>query len=225
MSKICGTCGAACEDNANACSNCGAPFAAEKKNKLTDICAKIPGLNKLQPKIQMLIAKIVIIAVPVLAVLGIILIIVAAVALNSTPKAALEKYFDSIADRDVKANIAVMPEYYKEQYNNLEDSTIEDEVEQDLKDELEEYEEEYGHNIKFKLKVVDKEEITNNELKEIKERYEFKNLDVDKIKKGVEIDFEITVKGKDGEDEADGTAVLIKEDGKWKVYKVHFDFD
>lgn len=225
MSKHCVNCGAESLDNATVCGNCGTPLATEKKNKLADICAKIPLLNKLQPKLQVLIAKIVMIAVPVCIVGFIALVAIVLIAVNSGPKAALKDYFKALEKTDVDGYVDLMPEQNKSYYDDDED-TLEDLVEVILKERLDDYEEDYGNNVKIKIKVTKKEDMTNIFLKEIKEDYknddDLKDIE---IKAGAEIDFDITIKGKDDEADGDGTAYLIKEDGKWKVYTVEFDVD
>lgn len=79
-------------------------------------------------------------------------------------------------------------------------------------------EEEYGKNVKFTIKIEDKEKISKSELKDLEEIYlDSYDLDV-KISKGYELEGTLKVKGKDDKDEEDIELTVVKIKGEgWKI--------
>lgn len=225
MAKFCGNCGAASDDSANVCGNCGAPFAAASKGGANDILAKIPGVNNMKPEQKDQVMKIAKIAVPAVAAVVVVLILIFGIIVpNTGARGAVKKYFKAIQKTNVEDYIELMPEMRQAIYKLDEDSSIEDEVEELLKDELDDLEDDYGKNVKIKIKITEVDDMKNKTLKSIEESYELdEDLKGVDIEEGKEIDFDITIKGKEDDDDGDGTIYLIKEDGKWKVWNYELD--
>lgn len=228
MAKFCGNCGAASDDNANVCGNCGAPFAASKSG-VGDIFAKIPGVNNIniKPEQKAQITKIAKIAVPAVAGLVVILILIFGIIVpNTGARGAVKQYFAAIQKCDAEKYIKYMPEMDQLDYKDNEDTSIEEEIEDLLSERQDGMEDEYGDNVKYKIKVTKVDDLSKKKFKAIKETYK-NNEDLDGIEldKAVEVDFDITIKGKDDDDEGDGSVIVIKEDGKWKVFEDTLELD
>ncbi len=227
MAKICDICGYQSADTAMACENCGAPFIsaqpepqkAEKKNLL----ASIPVFKDMKPE---QLAKLSKLAIPaVAAVVGLFAVIIIIVLISSSgPKSALKKYFKAVENESVKKYISLMTEGEKMLYNIVDEDDLEIEIEDELKNRMDNLEDQYGKNVSFKIKVTDKDDMTTKSLNLIRDAYSL-NADLAEveIKKGVELEFDIVVKGKDEKVEGEGSAYIIKEDGKWKIYEIEID--
>jgi len=213
MANYCSKCGAPVAPDALACGNCGASLASGS-GKVFDVGALKLLINRNKNKIM----KIARIAVPAAAALLVLVIIICAIAANSGAKGAAKKYFKAIQKQNVEDYIELMPSNSKLYYANEQD--LYDDVEDNLATTLDYLETEYGKNIKFKLKNIEKDELTNKKFKLITSAYSVNDtLRAIEISKAYEVDFELAVKGKDDDDENDVSLVLIKENGDWKVYE------
>lgn len=215
-------CGYRTTDDAKKCNNCGATFPSMRPD-IKDFLSKLPTLNS--PKYKEMVARIGKLALPVAAVIIVILIFIFGIVVpNTGAKGALKKYFSAIENQNVQKYIAVMPEGEKQIYDIVEGTELEEEVEDKLKDTIESLEEKYGDKIKISLKITKVDDMTSKELKVIKSAYKLdEDLELIEIEEGVEIDFDIEYKGEDDSESGDGVAYVIKEDGKWKVYEVETD--
>ncbi len=222
MAKFCMKCGYRTTDDAKKCNNCGATFPSMRPD-IKDFLPKLPTLNS--PKYKEMVARIGKLALPVAAVIIVILIFIFGIVVpNTGAKGALKKYFSAIENQNVQKYIAVMPEGEKQIYDIVEGTELEEEVEDKLKDTIESLEEKYGDKIKISLKITKVDDMTSKELKVIKSAYKLdEDLELIEIEEGVEIDFDIEYKGEDDSESGDGVAYVIKEDGKWKVYEVETD--
>ncbi len=188
-----------------------------KKN----IASNIPVLKDMKPEQVTKIGRIALLAVAAVVVL---VVIIGAIASGSGAKGALKKYFSAVENENYKKYISVMSEGEKKLYNILDEEALEIEIEDELKNRIDNLEDKYGKNVKFKIKVTDKDDMTTKELNIIRNTYALSvDLEEIEIKKGVEFDFEVTIKGKDEKAEGEGSAYVIKEDGKWKVYEIQMD--
>lgn len=189
----------------------------EKKNLLS----KIPVLKDMNPG---QLKKYGVIAATAVVLLVVIIVIISAIASGSGAKGALKTYFKSVENENFKKYISVMSEGEKKLYNLVDDEALEIEIEDELKNRMDNLEDKYGKNVKFKIKVTDKDEMTTKSLNVIRNAYSLSNdLAEVEIKKGVELDFEIEIKGKEESAEGSGSALVIKEDGKWKVYEIELN--
>ena len=140
------------------------------------------------------------------AVIGLIIIIALfSVLFGGGYKKPVEKYFKAIQKADMDKYISVFPEEFAE--------GIEDEIDDDYDGDFEDYlDEDYGRNIKFKVKFEEKDEVKNRDIKFFEEM-----ADAD-ISKAYEVEFTLTVKGKEDDDELDFVAYVGKVDGEgWKL--------
>ncbi len=135
---------------------------------------------------------------------------------------ALEIYFKSIEKCDAENYISVLPEYIKftvEKYGSF--SSLMDAAEKELESTLNELEAEYGKNVKINIDVNKVRKMTDKYHEMIDGFYQQdESLANVMIEVYMEVDFEITVEGKDGSDEGTGTAYAIKENGEWKIMDV-----
>lgn len=189
----------------------------EKKNLLS----KIPVLKDMNPG---QLKKYGVIAAAAVVLLVVIIVVISAIASGSGAKGALKTYFKSVENENFKKYISVMSEGEKKLYNLVDDEALEIEIEDELKNRMDNLEDKYGKNVKFKIKVTDKDEMTTKSLNVIRNAYSLSNdLAEVEVKKGVELDFEIEIKGKEESAEGFGSALVIKEDGKWKVYEIELN--
>lgn len=215
MAKFCGNCGAASADNAAVCGNCGAPFTAD------NAAAAAPkndasGANDSK---QALIKKIGMIAIPVVAIIVVLAIIFGAIVPNVGYKGTINKFLNAIEDEDVEKYMEYVASYKFDNNNDADDA-----VEDDLKEWLEDLEYEYGENIKISIKVVDSDKLTEDRLEDIQDRYDdSEDCDDMEITKGYDVLVDLTVKGKDMDRETEKmNFIVIKEDGKWKIWSGTF---
>lgn len=89
-----------------------------------------------------------------------------------------------------------------------------DELDEMLEMLVEFAEEEYGDDVKFTIKVDDKEKLDKDDLKDIEESYEDMYDEKIDVKKGYEVTAEMTVKGDDGKDSEDIELTVIKVKGE-----------
>ena len=189
----------------------------EKKNLLS----KIPVLKDMNPG---QLKKYGVIAAAAVVLLVVIIVVISAIASGSGAKGALKTYFKAVENENFKKYISVMPEGEKKLYNVADEEALEIEIEDELKNRMDNLEDKYGKNVKYKIKVTDKDEMTTKSLNVIRNAYSLSNdLAEVEVKKGVELDFEIEIKGKEESAEGSGSALVIKEDGKWKVYEIELN--
>lgn len=225
MAKFCGICGAASEDYAQVCGNCGAPFAPaapaaapaavkEKKNIADSI--KIPGLEKLEPSKQALVKKIILIAVPAVALILILAILLGCVILPNTGyKGTINKYLNAIEKEDTDKYMELVNAY---DFDGNDDA--DDYIDDYLKDLYDDLEYRYGENIKLSFKVTDADKLTDDRIKDIQDMYEEgEDCDNMEISKGYDVQGTLTIKGKDMDrDFEEISFIVIKEDGQWKIW-------
>lgn len=229
MAKFCGNCGAASADNAMVCGNCGAPFAAAPVASSAapaapkkDLFASIPGFDKLDDAKKALVKKIAMIAVPVVAVILVLVIVFGAIVPNAGYKGTIKKFLNAIEDQNVEKYME-----YSNSYDFDGDYYDDDYVEDYLDDLYEDLEYKYGENIKLSYKIEDCDKLTEDRLDDIQERYDdSEDCDDIEIEKGYDITGTLTIKGKDMDrDYEEMSFILIKEDGKWKIWSGYGTLD
>lgn len=103
------------------------------------------------------------------------------------------------------------------------DSDLEEEFEEGAELINEMLEDEYGKNFKIKAKVVDKKKIDKDDIEDLEDDIYLYEIDVDDIEAAYEVEYEVTVKGKDGKEDAKFETHIGKIDGKW--YFIDMDKD
>lgn len=196
MSKFCEKCGAEIAENEKVCLNC-------KEQK--------PVTNKKNGAMYFIIGGIV-------AVIAIIVTIVLVI-VNNAWKKPIDKMIKGFEKGDIDLILEAAPDfmiekgkeddnydYYKEQYEKY---FIK------IADALED---EFGENFKIKYKVVKKEKIKKDDLKQV-EKLCNKMVDSDDIKvsAGYKVKIKLTIKGKEKTDNDTLTVYVYKIDGKWSI--------
>ncbi len=103
------------------------------------------------------------------------------------------------------------------------DNDLEDEFEEGAELINEMLEDEYGKNFKIKAKIVDKKKIDKDDIEDLEDDIYLNEIDVDDIEAAYEVEYEVTVKGKDGKEDAKFETHIGKVDGKW--YFIDMDKD
>ena len=228
MAKFCGNCGAQSEDNAKMCGNCGAPFA-ESQNGVGNILSKIPGVNdiNIKPEQKDLIMKIAKIAVPVIAAVAVVLIVVfAAIVPNTGAQGAMKKYFKALSNADSATIIELLPARYSSDAITDEDYLAEA-IGYFFEYTQENIEKKFG-DYKYKVKDVNAKKLDKDDLEDYEEAYDelvddYEDFESPKITAGYKIKCELVLKGEKKDKDAKCTVYMIKEDGKWVVWSVSSD--
>ena len=201
MSKICGSCGAQCDDTANVCGSCGAPFAAEAA-PVAPVApaapASKPGWKKfIKPAIALILAIIVICGA--FSIVG-----------GFTAKGTAKKFMKAY----IGGNASGMAKYFSQKLGEDKDER------KDNAEKIAEIIEDAKDDYKFSWKVKKVESITGDKLEAIQDDME-KNYDV-KVSKAAKVTVKLTAKEKDsGDSESrDVTLTLIKTGLSWKVYNL-----
>lgn len=236
MSKFCTKCGATLDDNAAFCTTCGAKFdvapAAEKADDNATILDKFKananaeGIKKLQanPNFKKYVG------IGVVAIAAIIIICILCSVLGGGWKKPVEKYFKSI----VKEDGALMMEAYHEYDIKDEKKTLYDNSasaqKKAYKNEVKNMNKyldevgEYGKDIKISVKIEEKEELDEDELKDIEKIIE-KSWDKKRLEvtKGYTVEGITKIKGDDDKGEEEFEAIVLKVDGDWCLYSMSWD--
>lgn len=231
MAKFCGNCGAASDDNANVCGNCGAPFATSSaKGGVGDLLAKIPGMNDIKPEQKALITKIAKIAIPAIAgVIVLLIVIFGFVTPNTGARGAMKKYFKAVQKGDSAAIVEMLPAYYKSEDLFGEDYDPEKELDDFFEDSdgnsVDSLEKKYGEGYKYKIKDMDVKKLDDDDLEDYEDLYDAlvdanDDFEAPEISAGYKIKFELVLKGDKKDKDAKCTVYMIKEDGKWVVWDV-----
>ena len=205
----CHNCGTPADENAVACQNCGTELVVSKDKKKNSLWKKIKKLN----------FKNIAILIGALAV--IILICVFISSLTNKHKKAIDNYMDATYKAKENAIESLIPGYLwdelEEEYNTDFDKIV-DIFEKKLDSEHEKIEKLYGKNIKISYRIDDTDEVDSDELGDIKDvlkQYGIKKKDV---KKALEVDLDLRIRGSEDEDVEETELILVKIKGNWYVY-------
>lgn len=237
MSKFCGNCGTVMDDAAAVCGNCGAPLApaaapAQKKAAKIDVNAiksqvtgVIDGVKK-GDKNAMIKGGIGVAAIVV------VLILVISIFSSGGEEKIVKKLIKAYDKENAEAIVKLYPKYQIELDD--EDEFDRAELEETKMDLFYDYWEEEldADGLKFSYKIEDCDEVKKSELKdyadEMKDEIQDADADVDfkknKVKKGYEIEVEVTVKGGGDKDTCDLYLVVIKYGSKWYLVNYSWDF-
>lgn len=218
MSKFCENCGAELKDTDNVCSNCGTPVEnaepkdvkVEESTNVTETVNTNTTASNAKPekknntKLYAIIGGI--------AALVIILIVIIAIACSGGYKKPIDNFFKGMQTGNAKTVLKAFPDVMKD---DLED-TIDDDAMDTVKESLED---EFGKNVKITYKILDKEKIDKDDLKELQDNLEEEYDDAKKSKVKVSAGYKLTVKanikGKDDSDSDSLTINVYKIGGKW----------
>ena len=204
MSKFCENCGAEMADDQVVCSNCGNGAEAEK---VAEPVAEEVKANPTTSNKSELIKKVGIIG-GIVAAVAIIVAIIVSLASGGWKK-PIKNYVEGMNKCDSDKYLAAYPDF-------LEMKTSDS----DLKDMKKNSEKEYGDNVKYSYKILKKEKITKDELKDVEEYIKNKYDKSVKVKKGFKVKVEYKMKGKDDFDYQTTNVYVYKIDGKWKMLNV-----
>jgi hypothetical protein len=211
---FCPKCGKPFEENAANCAFCGA------KNPAAPAPAVNPKVNEIVNKAKSLNKKnVVIVAVAAIAIIAVISLL--ASLLGGGYKKAIDNFFAFSIECDADKLDDLAPAKY---WDELEDEydvklkDIKEEIEESFEEQLESLEDYYGKNIKVKYDILDKEELDEDDLDEIKDELKEKyGISKKSVKKALEVEVEATIKGKDDEDTQEQDMIIVKIDNKWYI--------
>lgn len=209
MSKFCNNCGSMMEDDAVFCTNCGAQAAPASEESYTETSAEVPADNK-KTLIALIIAGVALIA-------AIILLITA---FSSSPKKAMAT-LEKAMNGNAGAVSSLAPNAYWKYLKDEEDITkadVKDEFKDSYEDQKEFLEEEYGKNAKYRLKITDKDKLSKKKLEALAESID-ENYEIDekKVKAAYELEVEVSIKGREDDDDYETTMYAVKIGGKWYI--------
>jgi len=137
---------------------------------------------------------------------------------QNTIKKTLEKYAQAWVDGDAESMLETA--FPKSMWDDMEDvvgTTVEDAKKAIMREwstDTDDYNERFGKNIKTDVVILEKQKIDRERIKEIEEigKKLDKGFDIDEAYK---VEFEMTIKGSDGEETDIETLELFKIDSQW----------
>ncbi|MGN0620799.1 MAG: zinc-ribbon domain-containing protein [Porcipelethomonas sp.] len=240
MSKFCMQCGAQIDDNAANCPSCGAvqnniadpqpanPNPAPGANVNTGASETnvnqgtasvsmpkidIDQIKNMDPEKK---KKALIITAGALAVL-IILIVLRVVFSAGAYKKPLSNYEDAINSGKGKYIYKVIPDFIMDSvFDDYKKSEIIEEFDDILEEKLDYYEDEYGDDFKYELEIVDKDSVSNRQLKSLEKSIKYTYGEKVDVSKGYEVTVREKYKGDDsGSRKNTSTFYVYKVDGEW----------
>lgn len=214
MAKFCANCGAQLDDGAKVCGQCGTAVVEVDTTQTATVAAETPKAasdNKIIKYIGLAIVAIVVIVI-LSNVIGKL------TGYNST----INKLMTSLAKDDVDSLASVTSLLYADRFSD--EDQLHEEIESRVTDKLNEWEDSVGEVKKIKAEVTDETEMSKRKLADVLKKQETDyHLDTSAIKKIVEVDVKLTVKGKKKSAVYYTHLNMVKEAGKWKVYKGNLD--
>lgn len=233
--KFCGNCGKELADDEIFCPECGAQNevneAVSNENTASDgtyvtqeqqtvyqdgdTSNDVAEIKK--KKQRTVIVAIVAVIVVILAVFG----IASCNSTNHSPKNLVKQMEKVFNCKGVDVNDVIKicdPIVAKEMKENIkDDKDLKNDFKDTMKESREELEDEYGSNAKVKLKIKSEKKIKkdDSDFEDMKEYYEDEGY---KLQEAKTVKVEMSVKGKDGNDEDTTTLTLVKVNGKWYIY-------
>lgn len=228
MSKFCSNCGSLMEDDSVFCTNCGAqeeaasaaepvveapvaeeaPVAAPEKKDFKAIFASL----KERPDFKTLV---------IAAAALVVVIVLAIVLLCGTSYKDAVKNYQAVMNGNAGKIVSLAPNDYWKYLKEEEDITKADvkeafkEMYDEMKDEMEDT---YGKNAKYSIKISDADKLSKKKLEALAENIE-DNYEIDekKVKAGYELECEMSVKGREDDDEYEDSLYAVKIGGNWYV--------
>lgn len=212
MAKFCSKCNSPINEGETKCSYCGTPAnsaPANAKKQQLDVAnlMKDPKVKKFAP-------------VAVVALLVAVVVIIVAIASNAGYKGVVNKYMKSYInnnpDKFVKTLSAT---WFSEDFDEEEMEEFKEDFDDEVKDMYDELEEEYGKGVKVKYEILGSYDIDEERMESIEDVLDERDVDYGKEAKGKKVVLLVTIKGDDKEITSSTEVTLVKEDGKWKVYR------
>ena len=232
-------CGQANPDEAKFCEGCGAnlePVAAPVVEEasapagasVAGVTAAVTGafdsavdVVKGNDKLQ----KIIKIAIPIVAVILVLIILAACGVFTHGSEKALKKLYKAMAKGDGKAiyNLTIDPieleKAIDSEYNDIDskEDYIE-EFKENAEEELDDLEDEFGNRLKTKVEIKKVTKYKKKEVKELgeylEEHYDYEAKDLQDIRV---LKAKVTIKGSEDDDSDTDEYVVAKIKGKWYV--------
>ncbi len=207
----CENCGKENTNDARFCEGCGAPLTKPEENVIPVEPAQ--SGNK---------GTMIVLAVIVIAIIG--GLVWGGISLFGGNKLMkpMNNIIKAIEKEDAEFYLKSVPEDVVKAAEK-EDKNFDEEFEEGLELIKEMLEDEYGKNFKIKAKVVDKKKIDKDDIEDLEDDIYLDEIDVDDIEAAYEVEYEVTIKGKDGKEDAKFETHVGKVDGKW--YFIDMDRD
>lgn len=246
MSKFCNNCGSILDDNAMFCPNCGAvdgqPAAATEaapapapayngpfgEASYTENAPAQPQAGNSEKPIKGIMSKLGDMKAVIIGAVAAIAVIVLCVCLFGSSVNKAVKNYQAVLNGNAGKIASLAPSQYWKYWKEEEDITkadVKKEFKELYEDGKEEMEEIYGKNVKYTVKVTEKDKMSKKDLKEIADQLE-DNYEIDdkKVKAGYELECEMTIKGKEDDEEIETTLYAVKISGKWYLVSSYGTF-
>ncbi len=228
MSKFCGNCGTELQDDAVFCTNCGVSIAPQVEE--TAVASEsTPGDAAVAAVKKGAVAFIdkcktdkKFLGILLGAVAGVIVIIVAlCLIFGGSYEKAIDKYIDATYYGDMDAALEMIPGDALDEMLDAYDMTkkeFKEQMKEEWESEEEDLEDEFGKNIKVSYKVIDEEEMDEDDLDDLKDMLKEMGVSKKSVSKAYEIEVEFTIEGDDDEDTVEEDFTAVKIDGEWYLF-------
>ena len=210
MSRFCGSCGSAVDDNAKVCGNCGTPLDTNNK-----VVSKVPGIQYIDPEKKAKTIK------KIKAFIGLVaLVIVAIIVFNIVSgfvgyKGAVRKIMNAYEDYDIDTIVSMSSSWY---YCMTDEDYAEEHFGDVISEDLDDFENYSGHNYKFSYEITDSYKMAEHKLDNLLDTLSScEEFDADIIDKVMIVEVETTAKSKNDTYTKKLELTLTKENGSWKL--------
>lgn len=203
---FCGKCGAKNDEGAVFCCKCGKPLNDEQK-KVGNAVADVKTNNRNR--------NVGIIAV--VAIVVAVLLVIFNLFGGRSYKTTVKKYLEASMKGDVKTIFKLMPEGVIEKMQEeegLDKNELESKMKEEIKEGMDTLDSNLGDGWKMTYDIQKAEDVSDKDLKELKENY--KKCDV-KVTAAKNVAVEFTVKWKDNENSDTANISVIKVGRNWYI--------
>ena len=202
--KFCEFCGAPMEDNVNFCGSCG----KKQTEEAVEAAATPKKAGGFDPK-----------NVPVIGAAVVVVLVLFLLFGGRGPEKTAKQFMKAVVRGNAKKIVKLMPKDVVKETLEETDMTKKELIEE--LDESLEYFSEYLEDYKFSYEVDDVDNITGEELKELKDELKEMGVSKKKVKKAKEVEVEMTVRekgaSKDEEETNSLTIIVVKIGRNWYV--------
>ncbi len=202
--KFCEFCGAPMEDNVNFCGSCG----KKQTEEAVEVAATPKKAGGFDPK-----------NVPVIGAAVVVVLVLFLLFGGRGPEKTAKQFMKAVVRGNAKKIVKLMPKDVVKETLEETDMTKKELIEE--LDESLEYFSEYLEDYKFSYEVDDVDNITGEELKELKDELKEMGVSKKKVKKAKEVEVEMTVRekgaSKDEEETNSLTIIVVKIGRNWYV--------